>query len=472
MSELIDIELNKKLFKNVDESMLTTTFSALENCFVTESNGLSRFPGLKPFCNFGGKAEFHMNRYGNDMIAVGTDGRSYRVNPEAGTEKISGPFVLGGKRTSFARTRDGLIMAAGAQAINFDGNKNSVLSKNAPLTSFVGYIDGYVLAVENNSGRFQHCKLNKTREWDAEDTFAVDGSPDNIGAMIITPFNEILFSGEESTEQYERYVGGPVPFFRRFAIAEGISEPWTLCYADNAAWGLNARHEFVRISGQTSQSVGDDIQKDIEERYGMSNIGALDKAWASPLFIKGQKFILFQAPVAVNKYGTRGVTLIYDIRRGQWSEIFGWNNELGVPDNWPGRSVFQIWGKTFIGGEGQIYEMSNDVYNNAGMVQRAYVRTAHFDTLGAMRIDAIRMTIKRGPLGQKADPVIMLRTNPDNQGFGNIQYESLGTAGQRDFVIEFGAQGIADTWQFEISVSDDVPFELRRLQASVSKVKR
>lgn len=472
MGRLVDIELNKKLFKNVDEGMLTTTFAALENCFVTESNGLSRFPGLNLFCDFGGNAEMHMSRFGNDMIAVGTDGRSFRVDTGGEKEPIDGPFVLGGSRTSFARTVDGLMMAGGAQIIKFDGVKNSILSKDAPLSDKIGFIDGYVLAVEKNSGRFQHCKLNSFGEWKPQDTFAVNGSPDNIGAMLITPFNEILIAGEESIEQYERLVGGQAPFFRRWSVGDGISEPDTLCYADNAAWGLNTRNEFVRLSGQTTQSVSDDIQKKIEDSYALGNIGAMDKAWAHPIFIKGQKFIVFQAPLAQNAYGTKGFTAIFDIRRGQWFELFGWNESAGVPDLWPGRSVFQMWGKTFIGGNGKIYELATKSYNNDTKVQRAYVRTAHFDTLGTMSVDGLRLTVKRGFGSYDVEPKIMLRTNPDNKGFGNIQYQSLGAPGDGEFVIEFGPQGIADTWQFEIWVTDDCPFELRRLQAEVTKMVR
>jgi hypothetical protein len=472
MSELVDIELNKKLFKNVDESMITSTFGALENCFVTESNGVSRFPGLKEFADLGTNAEIYLGRNGNDLIAVGADGNSFNVRRDGSFKSIPGTPVLGGQRASFARSRDGLMLAAGQQIVKYDGVKNTILSENAPLSQFVGFLDGYILAVEKDSGRFQHSNLNNLSKWDPLDTFSVDGSPDDINAMIITPFNEILLSGEESIEQYERYVGGNVPFFRRWSTGDGISEPGTLCYADNAVWGLNARHEFVRLSGQTSQSVSDDIQKEIEDRYGLSNLGSLDKAWARFCPIKGQKFIIFQSPEATNAYGTKGFTAVFDIRRGQWFEIFGWDEANGVPTLWPGRDVFSMWGKIFVGGNGKIYELSSDAYNNDGDVQRAYIRTAHFDTLGTMEVDRVRMTIKRGVGSYTKSPVLAFRSNPDNKGFGVTQFRELGVTGADQMIIEFGAQGTADTWQFEIMMTDDCPFELRRLQLGVTKVAR
>ena len=472
MGKLTDIKLDKKLFKNVDEDMLTGSMAALENCFVTESKGISRFPGLKEFCDFGSNGEIHMNKLGTDMIAVGTDGLSFRVDDAGNFEPIPGPQVLGGDRVSFARTRNELEIAAGAQIIKFDGVKNSVLSQDAPLSSFVGYIDGYVLAVEKGSGRFQHSELNDFDNWPGINTFGVDESPDDINALLITPFNEILLSGEESIEQYERYVGGTVPFFRRWAIGDGISEPWTLCYVDNFAWGLNEENEFVRISGQSSQSTSDDMQKEFDFRYGLGNIGALNKAWAAPIYIKGQKFIIFQSPEATNFYGTKGFTAVLDIRQRRWFEIFGWDDALGQPSLWPGRSVFRMFGKTFIGGQGKIYQLDDQTHTNDNQVQRVYFRTAHFDSLGTSSIDKVRLTIKRGVGSLTENPKITFRANPDQRGFNLLQTRELGNTGDEYMIVDFGAQGIADTWQFECTVTADCDFELRRLQVEATKVER
>ncbi len=473
MPNWVDVPLNRKLFKNLDERMLTATYAALENCFVTESNGISRFPGLKEFVDLdGSEADIHLGRYENDLIAVGEDGQTFRVNSNGQADKIGGTPVSGGERVSFARTRDGLMMAAGGQIIKYDGTKNSILSPDAPLSTFVGFIDGYLIAVEKDSGRWQHAKLNDFDVWDPLDTFAVDGSPDNINAMLITPFNEIIFAGEESLEQYERNLSSDVAFFRRWAVADGISEPHTLCFAGNAVWGLNDQVEFIRLSGQTTQPFSNDIQYEIEDRYSLENLGSLNKAWAHECYIKGQKFIIFQSPEATNSYDTKGFTGVLDMRRGQWFEIFGWDNENGIPDLWPGRSVFSLWGKTFIGGQGKVYQLDPKTHNNDGEVQRAYLRTAHFDTAGTSRVDGVRLTIKRGVGTYEKSPVVMFRANPDNKGWNNWQKRELGKTGRDTLLVEFGAQGLADTWQFEIFMTDDAQFELRRLQLDSKKAMR
>lgn len=473
MPKWVDVPLNRKLFKNLDEEMLTATYAALENCFVTESSGVSKFPGLKLFADLPNESDIHLGRYGNDLIAVGEDGRSFRIDSNGDHEEIPGTPVAGGERVSFARTRDGLMMAAGAQIIKYDGTENSILSNDAPLSSFVGFLDGYVMAVEKDSGRFQHTALNDFEDWNPLNTFAVDGSPDDITAMIVTPFNEIIFAGEESLEQYERNLGNSdVPFFNRWAVGDGISEPHTLCFAGNAVWGLNDQYEFVRLTGQTTQPVSNDIQYEIEHRYSLDNLSALNRAWASECYIKGQKFIIFQSPEATNTYGTKGLTGVLDMRRGHWFEIFGWDECNGVPDLWQGRSVFPLWGKTLIGGQGKVYQLDPETYTNDGEVQRAYIRTAHFDSAGTIRVDGVRFTIKRGVGTYEKSPAIVFRTNVDNRGWNNWQKRELGKIGQDTLLIEFGAQGIGDTFQFEIYMTDDAPFELRRMQLDSKRALR
>lgn len=471
-SKWVDLELDKKLFKNIDENMLTSTYGALENCFVTESAGLSRFPGLSLFCDLGGTADQHLSQFNQDMIAVGTDGRTFRIDTAGNPTQAPGVPVLGGDRVTFARTRDGLMMAAGQQIIKFNGVENTVLSKDAPLSRSIGYVDGYVVAVEKDSGRFEYTDLDTFDSWPGLNTFGVDTSPDNIGSMLITPFREMLFASAQAIEQYERFIGGSVPFFLRWSVGTGISEPDTLCFADNAIWGLNSFNEFVRIAGQAQQSISDDIQQEIEYRFSLEKLGDLKKSWAAALYIKGQKFIIFQSPNVTNAYGTKGFTGIFDIRRASWFEIFGWNNDLGVPDLWPGRSILPIYNKVFIGGQGKVYVLDPAINTVNGDTQRVYVRTAHFDTFGTIRINKVRMTMKRGVGSYTKNPKIVFRSNPDHKGFGNWQTRDLGKTGNDSMIIEFGEQGIATTWQFEWMVTDDCPFEMRRIQLEVAGIVR
>ncbi len=471
MPNWIDVPLNKKLFLNVDETMLTETYAALENCFVTESDGVSKFPGLKDFCDLGNNADIYLNKFNNDLMACGADGQVFRVDMAGNPSLITGVPVSGGLRTSFARTPDGLMMAAGGEIIKFDGTKNAILSSGAPLSNYVGYIDGYLVACEKDSGRFQNSGVNDFTTFNPLDIFAISGA-DNINAMIITPFNQVIIGTPDSIEQWERYVGSTVPFYRRWAMGGGISEPGSLCFADNACWGLNEKHEFTRMSGQIIQSTGDDVQAEIEHRYAIGNLESLNRAWSAPCFIKGQKFIVFQSPEATNSYGTKGVTFVFDIRRGAFFEIFGWDQDSGVPQLWPGRSIFSLWGKIFVGGQGKIYELDPLTFTNDNQTQRAYLRTAHYDSQGTLGVNGVKLTMKRGVGTYTESPRVMFRSNPDMKGWSLWQTRELGMTGAPMMSVEFGAQGLADTWQFEIAMTDNAPFELRRMQLDGTKAVR
>jgi len=294
MSDWIDVPLDAKMFQNVDETALTRAHATLENGFVTEAAGFSRWPGLVDFCALPSQGRIYLTFWGDDMIAQTQAGRLYRIN-RAGTAQDMTDVVLGGGlRPTFAQTDDYLAMAAGSQILGFDGKKTFVLSNDAPEATHVGFLDGFLLANEKDSGRFSYSTAGDVRIWDALDTIAAAGSSDPVTALFVTPFREILVCGPQSVEQYERLSSGDVPFFRRWSVAEGIAHPYTLAFGDNAAWGVNQNAEFVRFSGQISQSVSDDLGRTL------SGIDNWDEAWAQEIQIKGQKFILLAAPNATN----------------------------------------------------------------------------------------------------------------------------------------------------------------------------
>lgn len=471
MDKWIPLPISAELFKNVDDNAVTSSFLAMENCFVTEAKGISRFPGFKIFADLGGNSPVYLNAFNQDLIGV-TGGKVHRLDENSNIENIGGAPVLGGRRTTFANAIGHLFMAGGDRVINFDGVKNTVLSEDAPLASHVGYIDQYVIANEINSERFQYSEVGKFKSWPVLNVLSATSKPDIISAMLITPFNEILLAGPESVEQFDRVSGTNAPFFRRWAAGEGISEAGTLCYSDNGAWMLNHKHEFVRLAGQIGQSYSDQVGKEFEGRYSIDHLDTFNEAWAAPLDIKGQKFIVFQSPHATNEYGGKGITYVLDIRQSHWFQIFGWDSKLNRQSLWPIRSIFKLWGRTFLGGLGKIYEMTTDAYNLDGVKQRAFMRTANYSDQGLIGIEAMKVNLSRGKGSYEADAKFGMRVNRDGRGFGRWQYKSMGKSGNNFSIVEFGAQGDGETWQFEFMSDGDIPLEIREIKANVTKLIR
>ena len=469
----IPIPIEEKWFTNVHETALTRAQAAMENAFINEAGGHSRFPGLAAFATLTDSGRVYLHDWRGDLIAATSRGRVYRIDLNGNVADVTGVPVSGGGRVIFSKTDTELLMAAGGPIITFRGDTTKVLSDNAPNSTHVGFIDNFVIAIELHSGRFFHAAAGVYDSWSPLDVFTADGKPDDLTALLITPFRELLLIGPESIEQFERLTTGTTPFFRRWSVGEGILEPYTMIATDNGAWGINDDFEMIRFSGQTSEPRSGDVQRTLEV------IDDWTDAWVGgypdkPLNIIGQRFIVLQAPNATNPYGTKGLTLGYDYRQDRWFSLYGWDETNGVPIRWPGWSHWQIGSgrkkEIFVGGEGAVYKLSNDTFKNDGVTQRMYGRTAPLSNLGEVRIDNMRARLRRGTGTNAANSTISFRARRDNKKVTRWVRKSLGKAGEREPVIEFGGMGCAEVWQFEWFVTDDEPVELVKLEAQVTRL--
>lgn len=455
------IELQAKLFRNVNEVVLRKAAAAIENAFINETGGHTRFPGLREFSVLDGNAPTYLFDWEQDLIAV-SNSRVYRIDRAGVATDVTGVPLSGSKRAIFEKTTSELLIAAGGPILRVAADKTDLLSVDAPDSSHVGYIDGYTLAIQDDTGLFQHSEVDISNVWSDLDTFAANGKPDKLDALIITPFREIILAGIDSIEQFERLPQGSVPFFRRWSVGEGIAAPYTLVCEDQGVWGVNKQYEFVKFNGQTSQPNSNDIGRSLE---GIDN---WSQAWAVSMNVVGQKLILLQIPYATNEYGTMGVTFLYDYRFKRWYQLFGWDTEKLAPSKWPGWSYRPLWGRHFVGGNGKVLELTDDVHTNDGVQQRMLGRTGHLDQWGNASVTNIRMRLLRGVTAQNVEaPQIGLRVRRDNGPWTPWRMKSLGLAGARDMMVEFGPQGTARTWQWEWSVTDDTPVELTAMWAEV-----
>jgi hypothetical protein len=468
LTQWLDIPLDGKLFENLDEAALASGYAALENAFVTEKGTVSRFPGLVEFCDLPGDGgRVHLTDWRGDLMAATSEGRLFRIDRDGNAEDVTGVPLSGGGRVVFTATEDELVMAAGGPILRFAGHRTEVLSDDAPEATHVQFVDSFLVAAEAGSGRFMHCAAGDYGSWDPLDTFAADARPDPITCLIATPYRELLMGGPDSMEQFERLPTGDTPFFRRWGMGDGISEPYSLVFADNALWGVSAAREVVRLSGQVSKAASQDIQRTLEAVDDWSD------TWAGgfpdrPLNLKGQRFILLQLPNAATPYGSKGLTLLYDYRASRWTTLYGWDAAHARPARWPGWSHWQHWDRVFVGGEGRICAFDPDGHTNAGQAQRMLLRTGHMSHLGEVRIDNVRIRVKRGVGSHEEQPVLGLRARRDNGAWSRWVRKGLGRIGDGMMFLEFGGMGCGHSWQFEIEVTDDCPVEIVKMQAQVS----
>lgn len=463
MAEWKNLDIGAKLFTNIQESCLSKNGAALENAFANEGGGFTRFPGLDTFATLTGAAPTYLDEWREDLIAVSSS-RVWRIKEDGSASDITGTPVSGSGRAIFAHTPNELVIAAGGPIVRLSAPTTDLLSENAPLATHVAYLEGYLMAIEMATENMLHSAANDFRSWDAADVFAADAQPDQLTALMVTPYRELLLAGPKSLEQFERLsTASSVPFARRWAVGEGCPFPYTLTFADNGTWLVNENREFVRASGQVSRPISDDVGNSLQ------SLDDFTDAWAAPILIRGQKFVLLQMPRATNDYGNQGVTLLFDYRQNRWATLFGWDANESVPARWPGWSYFTLWGRHFVGGTGEVFELKNDEYQNDGLTQRVLIRTGHFDNFGDVRIDDIRIRFKRGLAEPNATrPVAGLRVRRNNGAWSKWKRKNLGRSGENDPYIYFGGFGCSSTFQLEMEMTDAAEFEMVKAQVKLT----
>lgn len=454
--------LNQPMYRNLSESAVMTYQTGIENGFINDLGGHTRFPGLRVFCQLPDNGRVYLHDFRSNLLASTSKGKVYQINSKGAVTDVTAVPVSGGRRTVFAKTDKEVLMAAGGPIVQIRAQQTELLSPDAPQASYVQWIDNYTIAAEVNSGRFYYSTAGEPRSWNPLDTFNADGNPDNISNLIVTPYREIMIGGDDSIEQFQRS-GGEPPFQRRWSIGDGVRLPYAILFADNALWTLNNLYEFVRISGQSSESKSGEIGKLLE------SIDDWRDAWLGgfpdkPLHVIGQKFMMLQAPLATNSYGTKGVTLLFDYKNGRWYELYGWNAADGTPKRWPGWSHWPLWGKILVGGEGVIYELVPDLHNNDGERQRWLIRSGMLSVGEAMEVNDFRVMMERGLGTNTVTAQLEVRCAVDGAPFGPWVRGDIGLAGDRFMFAYFGGFGGGSSFQFEISCGDDVPVNILKAE--------
>ncbi|MBU8540178.1 hypothetical protein [Falsiroseomonas tokyonensis] len=465
MAQWADIPFKDALFANADESILRRAPAAAENVYANQAEGFSRFPGLRSLLALPNEGRIYLHEWRDDLIAATERGRVYRIGKDLSVADVTGVPLVGGKRPVFAATEEQLVIATGGPLVSLSTDRTERLSDEAPESTHVAFVDGYLIAIEQNSGRFRFSDPGSYRVWNELSVFSADGKPDNLVAVAVTPYRELLLCGPESIEQFERLSNGARPFARRWSTGEGLAHPYTLVTDLAGTYGVNERSEMTRFNAQVSREQSRAIALALEEVEDWTD------AWAASIAIKGQRMVLLQAPRAVSEaHGATGVTFLLDYRASKWSFLWGWDSQNGRPDRWPGWSIASAWGRTFVGVEDGIAEARADEYSVLGKPMRALWRSAHIDSFGPSRMDDLRIRLKRAVGGyQGREPQMMVRVNRDNGKWSDWVFRGLGAPGDTRMVVDFGGFGWAHSWQLEVAITDAVPVEFVSAQARMER---
>lgn len=461
------LPLDADVMQNVSETSLRYNYATLENGYINDVGGHTRFPGLKKVLQLNpGRVYLHESELLGDMIAV-SNGQMWRIGQDLKPTNVTNVPVSGGQRVIFAETEEQLLVAAGGPIVSYGAGaaKTALLSPNAPLTTHVAYVAGYVVALEAGSQRFKYSNPGDYTNWDPLNVLSAEFKADVLVALEVTPREELILAGPDSVEQHVPFANGNQPFYREWGCPDGLLAPYTLICTKEGNFGVNENSEFVSFVGYETQQASADIQ------LTLSAITDWTDAWAHDVRVAGQKFVMLQAPNAVTPYGTKGMTMLLNLKNLKWSFLYGWDQSASLPTRWPGWDHQRIWGQNYIGGDdGWIYQLDVNTFDNGGGVQRMIGRTGHLGTGNAKyEINGFRIRLRRGAVDPNTSPPpkIQLRFNKDNLGFGRWIERDLGLWGQSDMVILVGPLGNAYTLQAEYVVTDRAPVDIVAVEADI-----
>lgn len=354
----------------------------------------------------------------------------------------------------------------GVQILLVDGTANgytivlsSLVFASVTNAAFYGstrvfVVDGFLLL--NRPGTNQwYITLFNTVDFDALDFASKMGSPDLLVAVGVTRRNVFLF-GEQTTEIWTNTGGNAFPFSRvpGAFIQFGCKAPYSLCEADGSLYWVSQspqgecmvlrseNYDRARISTHAIES---ELQSYTRVDDAIGYVHQMD----------GHYWYVLTFPTA-NK------TWVFDLATQQWHER-AYLAEDGTFQRHRG-NCFAFWkGRHVVGdyADGRLYELSLDVYNDAGNEIRRVRSFPHVvDNGNRVAYRMFQADMEAGqPSGQEPStpPEIRLRYS-DTKGASWSQSlpTTIGFRGDYKAIARWFRLGQARDRVFELSWSADV----------------
>jgi hypothetical protein len=338
---------------------------------------------------------------------------------------------------------------------------------NGPVLQ-IGFIDGYILAILQNSQTFQQSNLEDATTWSGLNISTNTYFPDNFTSMICDHREMWIWSGKKALVYYNVGAGFPVFIPIQGAFLEvGCGSTFATVQADNSIFWLSQDERGSLIAYRANGYTGE-----------RKSTHAQELAWQ----IQGSPYGADAVGFTYQEYGhtfweiyfpTANQTWVYDIASGYWHQRGFWKAPTGTYNADRAMSHAYVFGMHLVGdwATGNIYQMSSQFFTDFGNPIRGY-RTSptvsknnewiYFDSF------ELDMDVGLGPTpplvdgnGQPRPPQIMLEWSDDGGNtWSNIRYLSIGFTGEYKKRVRKTMLGRARKRVWRVSWSDPVPIRI------------
>lgn len=245
-----------------------------------------------------------------------------------------------------------------------------VTDTDFPQSNRCGFIDGYGILLEKNSGRFWFTDIDDFETISGIDFATAEGAPDDLVSLIID-HREVWLFGDQSTEVWTNVGNASNPFQRVPGgfIEKGCRAAQSPAKLDNTVFWLGDDGVVYRADGLRPQRVSNH---------------------AVEYLIAGQESSL-AIGMAYNQYGHAfyqlsmpSLTMVYDASTGAWHR----RKTRGF-DHCVYQHHARAYGVELVGGtDGKLYQLDKDTYTHAGELERIRtigpIRTNGFTSMSSL----------------------------------------------------------------------------------------
>jgi hypothetical protein len=327
----------------------------------------------------------------------------------------------------------------------YNGSSVSQISDtDFPGAIWVGYLDGYVVAIEPASGRVWVAGPLTPTVWNALDFATAEGAPDDVLWGVID-HREVFLFGRETTEVWYNSGNADFPLERVPSgfIEHGIMSARAAGKCDNGVYFLGNDGVAYRIDGYTPVRVSHHAFEAAIEGYEDKSCTVI------PWTEGGHKFVAFRF--------AEGCWL-YDIATQLWHE----RQSYGY-DTWRGKFVLQAFNKLLVADSesNELGQFSPDTFTEFGDVLRSECTSAAvFDENRLIHHDLLELCFETGvglATGQGSDPQVMLQFSDDGgRRWSNEKWRSLGAIGEYKTRVRFPRMGASRDRVYRYAISDPV----------------
>lgn len=414
-------------------------------------------PGLRAWATVGAGPIRGVKKAGNGFSYVVSGNEAYKVASDK-TVTLLGT-VAGTGPVSMAENGVQMFIAAGKPSYIVTLATNAIAEisdPDFPGAGMVGFLDGFFLFNEPNTGRFWATSAYDGSLIDPLDFATAEGAPDPLMSLLID-HREIWLFGTDTTEVWYNAGNPDFPFERVSGafIEHGCAARFSAAKADNTVFWLgqdeNGRGVVWRAEGYTPSRVS---THEIENK--LSRYQTVSDAIAWVYQQDGHLFYVLSFP-------SEDVTWCYDIATGTWAERGYRDPSDALIHRHRGQCHMAFANKNIVGDHatGKLYELDPDCYQDDGQTIVREVVAPHTRTGKRAFYAEAEVRLESGiglTAGQGSDPQIMLQMSDDaGRTWGSEHWRAMGKVGEYQIRAVWRRLGSAFTRTFRLRITDPVP---------------